>query len=277
MPNLHLTSASGSKSVDLWQVQEDKEERDGNVDVAGIPTFDSEETYLSGFTQQHKGEVTGKATGFRLSNQSGYSNDPVTALAEWVQEVMALVNGKQGTGFTLTHDERGDTYNVVLKNFAWTRSSGAKFEVEWDMSFRIGEGIMVQEDTTPGTANPSSTWSLDGNDLHHPLQYREQKKERFETAPMAFADSAEENLQESTSGPIRSISINARYTGPKSERNTFDQTMRGLIGQDTIVTYSSGFPGHDLDVMVNRYESTREAGITKVGEYSLELIEGVSG
>ena len=277
MPNLHLTSASGNMSVDLWQVQEDREKSDGFVDATASPSFDSDEAFLSGLTRQQQSEVTGKATAIRLSNQAGYSDDPVTALAEWVQEVMALINGKQGTGFELVHDERGETINIVLEDFAWTRSAGARFEVDWDMKLRVGEGIMVQEDTAPNPANPSSSWSLDGDDLHKPIQYREQKKMQFKPTPIAFASSPEENLQEATSGALRTVTISAEYTGPVPERNSFDQTMKGLIGQDQLVTYSSAFPGHELSVMVNNYESTQEAGITKHGEYSLELIEGVSG
>lgn len=276
MPNIHLETASGSKSVDLWQVQEDREERDGNVDVTSTPTFDSEGTYLSGLTQQHEAQLTGTATGIRLSKQPGYSNDPVTALAEWVQEVMSFVNGQQGTGLTLTHDERGETHNVVAASFGWTRSSGAKFEVSWDLKYRIGEGVMPEKDTPPGTASPGSTWTLDGNDLHHPIEYREQKRERLETAAMAFVDNAEENLVEATSGATRTITIKGRVTGSKATRNSFDQTMQGLIGEDTIVTYASAFPGHELNVMANNYESIRESGLTELGEYALELIEGTN-
>lgn len=273
MPNLHLESSSGT-TVDLWQVQEDQDSRDGNVDVADIPSFDADESYVSGLTQQHEGTLSGLATGNRLSRQSGYSDDPVTALAEWVQRVMALHNGQQGTGLTLTHDVRNQSVNVVLSTFGWTRTAGDSLELEWNMEFRIGEGVMVDGETAANTAAPSSTWSLDGRDLQHPMQYREEKSQRVEVAEMAYADSPEENLVKDRSGVTRSITITGRHTGSRSERKAFDDHLRSLIGQDQIVTYQSAFPGHALDVMVNRYDSLLEAGITRQGRYQLELIEG---
>lgn len=275
MPNLHLTT-SGGQTVDLWQIQEDRDERDGMVDVAAMPTFDSEETYLSGMTEVHNTSISGIATGNRLSNQSQYSSDSVTALAEWVQEVMALVDGKQGTGYSLTHDERGLDVNVILESFAWTRSGGERFQIEWDLEYQIGEGIMVNEEPTPNEANPSTSWSLDGRDLQSPIQYREEKRQRLETDEMLFAESAEENVISDQSSPIRTVTINGRHKGTRSERQAFDQHFRNLIGQDNIVTYQSAFPGHSLDVMVNKYESVLEAGRTRVGEYTLELIEGTN-
>jgi len=276
MPNLHLTSASGSKQVDLWQVQKDDEKRAGNIEVGATPSFDSDEAFLSGVTQQQGSELTGKATGIRLSNQSGYSNDPVTALAEWVQKVMSLINGKQGTGFELVHDEREQTLNVGLVNFKWTRTSGAKFEVNWRLTYRIGEGIMVQEDTAPNPANPSSSWSLGGVDLQYPEAYFEEKFSGVVTEPVAFASSPTENLLSTFTGASRKVVISGTYTGTQEKRNEFDRSIRELIGQDNIVTYSSAFPGHELDVMVSSYESTRQAGTTKKGDYFIELFEGKS-
>jgi len=274
MPNLHLT-AHGT-THDFWQVQEDRDSRQGNVDISNIPTFDSDEAYLTGMTEVHNTAISGRATGNRLSNQSGYSNDPVTALAEWVQEMMALLNGKQGTGYSLTHDERDRTANVILEGFGWTRTPGEKFELEWDLDYRIGEGIMVDEESTPGTASPSSSWSLDGRDLQHPVQYREEKRSRLGTDAMLFADTAEENVVTDESSPTRTITISGRQTGTIAERKAFDEHFRGLIGQDQIVTYQSAFPGHSLDVMVNNYESVLEAGATGQGQYNLELIEGTN-
>jgi hypothetical protein len=244
------------------------------VDVAMTPTFDSNEAYLSGMTEVHNQSITGLATGSRLSRQSDFSSDPVTALAEWVQRVMALVDGQQGEGYTLTHDERGLETTVVLESFAWTRRGGESFEVEWELAYQIGEGIMVDRDTQPNTASPSSTWTLDGRDLQYPKEYREEKRQRLDTDAMLFADSAEQNVITDESSPVRTITITGRHTGTRSERQAFDDHFRSLIGQDQIVTYESAFPGHSLDIMVNTYESVLEAGRTRVGDYALELIEG---
>jgi len=274
MPNLHLDT--GSQTIDFWQAQEDRDEREGEVDVSPSATYDSDEAYLSGMTEAHSQETTGIVTGNRLSRQTGYSNDPVTALAEWVQTVMALINGQQGQGYTLTHDVRDLERNVVLESFGWTRSSGEKLQLEWDLAYRIGEGVMVDNTTSTNPASPSSTWTLDGRDLQHPIQYREEKRQKLGTDKMLNASSAEQNTITSESGAVRTITISAEHTGTVSERKAFDDHMKLLIGQDTIATYQSAFPGHELDVMVNKYESVLEAGRTRVGEYSLELIEGTT-
>jgi hypothetical protein len=91
---------------------------------------------------------------------------------------------------------------------------------------------------------------------------------------MAYASSPSENLIKDTAGATRRITIVGRATGTKTERNSFDQAIRDHIGQDTTVSYQTAFPGHSLDVMVANYESSRQAGRTRLGEYSLDLIEG---
>lgn len=272
MPN--LTISSESASVDMWNIGEDRDERDGDTDVFDSPSFDSDEAYLAGMTESHTSSVSGTATGFRLSDQSGYSNDPVTALAEWVQKAMAFVNGQQGTGYTFTHDERDYTSNGVIVSFGWTRNSGAKFEVDWNLTYRIGEGVMTDGPIDVGAASPSSTWTLGGTDLQHPVQYREEKRQQFKPIEMLYADGPEQNVLESKAGARRTININGKHTGTVAERKSFDDTMTSYMGNDTTVTYQSAFPGHSIDVMVNRYESILEAGATDQGEYQLELIEG---
>ncbi len=274
MPNLHIDT--GSKTVDLWQAEQDRDERKGIVDVSPRPSFDSEDAFQSGMTEDHTGTVRGTATGNRLSDQPGYSNDPVTALAEWVQETMALVDGTQGTGYTLTHDVRGYSKNIVIESFGWTRDAGAKLEASWDMTFRIGEGAMVGGSTPPNTASPSSSWSLGGTDLQRMAQIRESKSQIVKGEPMVLADSAEENIIITQSGARRDVTIVGRHTGTRAEQQSFDSTMRGFMGQNQIVTYSSPFPGHTIDVMVDGYTSTLESGYTDHTDYELVLIEGVN-
>lgn len=276
MPNLHIEASDGS-TVDLYQIQEDRDERDGMVTTTPIPTYDSDETYLTGMTQSHNTSITGRATGFRLAREdNGYSSDPVIALAEWVQDVMALVDGKQGEGYQLTHDIRDIDTSVVLGSFGWLRSGGEIFDLQWSLEYRIGEGIMVDADPSPATADPGGAWLLDGIDLQYPIEWREEKRQKLETAEMTLAESAEENLVSEDSSPVRTVTINGKHTGTASERAAFDESIKALIGQDQIVSYQSAFPGHTLDVMVGRYESVLEAGKTRVGEYNLELIEGTN-
>lgn len=258
--------------IRLWQTQEDKNKTNGNVRIDSIYSEDSDLTLLTGLESIEELTYTGRATGIRLSKQQGYSSDPLTALAEWVVEMETFVNAKQGTGWTLDDNERGEQYNAVVQMFGWQRNKGAKFEVSWDLSAIWGQGAMVSSTRNPPSVNPSSAWTLDGTDLGSIDAYRQQKRQELKPYPIAFADAGQNDVL-SQSGAFRRIMIRGEKAGGL---NTFDNTMRSLVGQDQIVTFSEAFPGRDLNVMVKSYESTREAGRTRLGEYILEMIEGVA-
>lgn len=265
----------GTTSVSLWQAQEDKAETTGDVDVTNAPAYDSEEVLLTGLTKQEEVSLSGTATGNRLSAMSEYSDDSVTALAEWVQLAMAMVNGSQGRGFDLTSTERDRTIPCVIGSFGWTREEGAPLEVQWDISLKRGEGVMGKKAVSPGEADPGGPMTLDGIDLQQPLDFREQKQQNFDPAPLTLADTPDDTVQAADSGAERRITITGKHSGSIAERKSFDDSIRALIGQDMVVEYRSPFPGHTIDVMVDSFESTRESGWTRLGEYSLELVEGV--
>jgi len=263
--------------IGLWGINDDRDERAGNVDVTDLLSFGSEEAFLSGLTEEHSGSLSGKATGFRLSNESRYSSDPVTAIAEWVQEMMALLDGGQGDGYELSHAVRDYSKTVAIEDFSWSRDAGAKFEVGWNASFKIGDVTMASgAGTSVGEADPSSSWSLDGIPLQNMEQIQEQKQVKLNTTKMMFADSAEENSITQESGATRRINITGSHTGTRSERNSFDSAMRALIGKDKIVDYESPFPGHTLSVAVDNYDSDLEGGSETKTDYTLNLVEGTS-
>jgi hypothetical protein len=258
--------------VRLWQTQEDKNKTDGNVRVDSIYSEDSDKTLLTGLESIEELTYTGRATGIRLSQQSAYSSDPLTALAEWVVEMEEFVNANQGTGWTIDDGERGEQYNTVVQMFGWQRNKGAKFEVSWDLSGMWARGAMASKSRSPPSVSPSSSWTLDGTDLGSIDAYRQQKRQKLKPYPIAFADAGENEVL-SQSGAFRRIMVRGEKVGGL---NTFDNTIRSLVGQDQIVTFSEAFPGRDLDVMVKSFESTRESGLTRFGTYILEMIEGVS-
>lgn len=276
-PPARLNTPRGD--LELWGVSQDRDQRSGNIDVADMPTFGSDDAFLSSFTQSHTGTLSGRATGFRLSDDGGYSNDPVTALAEWVQEMTALVNGSQGDGYTFDHDVRGyGSKPVAVESFGWTRNEAAKYEVNWNLSLRIGDVTMSGDASlNPGPANPSSSWSIDGIDLQHHTEINEETNQQLSVDEMLFGDGAEDNVVTSSSGATRRVNISGTHTGTRTERQNFDDSMRALIGENKTVEYVSPFPGHTLTVGVDDFDSNLEAGRTGQTDYTMTLVEGTSG
>lgn len=274
------TLSDGSSTVTLLHTQEDVGTSKARVQPIPIPTFDSDETILIDFTNEEKPQLNGKANGIYLANSSvtradgsSYSSDPVTALAQWVQDVMAFINGSQGEGYTLSSTERNRDINVAVKNFSWRRTKGNQYEVNWDMQLVRGDVTMTDGTISPNSVNIGSSWTLAGNDLHSVRDYTEIKKQGLQSSPIPLG-SPSENIVFQKEGTKREIIITGRVDATQSTRNSFDSSIRNLIGDNTTSTYSSAFPGHDLEVMVKSFDPTREAGLTRIGDYSLKLIEG---
>lgn len=260
--------------IRLWQAQQDQTESRGDVDVKAFPNDDSDQALLVGLEALERLQYNGIATGLRLATNASYSSDPKTALAEWVAKIEALVDGKQGEGYTLVDDERSDNINVVIESFGWQREEGAALEVQWDMSVIWARGMMVSQDTTPDSVSPSQSWSLDGISLPPISSYRQTKDMQLEPVALPLSNPGEDDVKHQ-SGAQRRILINGQVTDTEG-LTTFDDQMQNRVGKDRIVTFSSGFPGRSKDVMINNYEGTREAGVTRMGEYVLELIEGTA-
>lgn len=262
--------------VRMWQAQDARLESKANVRPDAVTGEDSDNTLLTSLESQETFEYTGIATGMRLSTVSGYSSDPLTALAEWVAKAETLVNGAQGTGYTLEDTNRDRSENVTLESIGWQRNEGEKYEVKWDVAIDWANGIMPDRSTAPTPVDPWEGPSvIDGVDVENVQSVRESKQQQIEQYLIAFADPGE-NEAMADGGAIRKIIIRGDVEGTNVNRNNFDNHFLNLTGQDELVTYEAAFPGRELDVMVSNYESTREAGITQMNEYIIELVEGVA-
>lgn len=281
MPDIILTSTTGNRSTTLWNAQDDQREVQGNTRVDAPPTFQSDEALLTQLEGQEQFSLSGIATGNRISNQSGYSDDPLTALAEWVVEYEAYCNGQQGDGHTLSLPHRNLTYNGAISNISWEREAGAKYEVRWQLTFKRGRALQSPNDTSLDSVSPTSNAYLDDGNiyLHNIERKRVSKKQKIKTYPVAYADPGDNELLDK-SGVVRRWTVIGSVendTGdPDDERNQIDADIRALVGQDTAVTFTEPFPGRTKTVMVDSYETTREAGVTRLGKYALELVEGVA-
>lgn len=261
----------------LWNVQEDRSQTDGNVRVDSVYGTDSDNTILIGFESQEKFTLTGEAVGTQLASQSEYSDNPLTALAQWVVEFETYVNGRQGSGWDLTDDERQHTINVVNESLGWERREGEKYSVSFDVTCHWARGMMSSASETPPSVSPSGPATIDGIELPSLLSWRHDIRQPIEVYPIAFADTGGNEVK-AGGGAEREITLTGKYTDdPGSvtdEMNEFDDQMQSLVGQDKIVEFEEAFPGRTLSVMVRSYESTREAGKTRIGEYNMQLVEG---
>lgn len=269
-----MTVTLGGKR--LWQAQETRLESSGRMRQDSVLGEDSQDTLLTGLESLETFEYTGRVTGLRLSLNSGAPSDPMQALAEWVVDIETMVNGAQGTGYTLDDDNRDRTINTAIEMVGWQKQKGAKYEVNWDLALTWGHCIMPDYSSDPPTVNPREGPDiLDGQEITNIETRREQKRQELEEYPIAFADPGGDEIV-GNSGAVRQILLRGDAVGTRTERNSFDNHMLNLLGQDTIVQYESAFPGRTLDVMVTNYESVREAGVTRKGEYIIELVEGLA-
>lgn len=259
-------------STRLWQVQEDQSTTDSPVDVHSVYGTTSSETLLVGITSEESLTYAGYVSGMRIAQDAAYSNDPVTALAEWVVELESYCNGAQGTGYTLTDDERGDTKNVAIEAIGWQREQGQELSVNYEVSFLWGQGLAETGSRTVDSVSPGSSWTLGGTSLGAVQSYRQQKNQKMGYYPLAITQPGEDEILAET-GAVRRVMIRGEVTDLESP-NTFDDTMQSNVGTDTTLTFSSAFPGRSKEFMIERYDSFREAGWTRRGEYSLEMVEG---
>lgn len=267
-----ITLGSGSDQLTLYQAQETNRSIQGNVTVKSPFNTSAENTLLTGLEAQERVDYDGLVTGNRLSSLPEWPDDRVQAIAEWTANFEAFVNGKQGTGWSFEDTDRDRDINIVIETAGWQRSRAAKYEVEWNLSAIRGNGQMEQETPAPGPVNPTQGATLDGYDLDDVQQTQLRKEQPFSIFTKAFADPGSNGVK-ADGGPVRTFTLTGQIVG-ETYRNTFDDHIRSLVGSDTIVEYESAFPGRTTEVMVRDYESTRSAGITRLGEYAIEVVQG---
>lgn len=271
---IELTSSTGNRTTRFWQAQDDSRQIDGETDVFQTFGRRPDAAILSQLEAVESYTYTGIVTGNRLSQQAGYSNDPVTALAEWTAEAETFIDARQGDGHTLTDNERGETLNGVVTSFGWQRESGAELELRWDLEFWRGRASMRSEDQSIPNVSPSSTATLDGWDLGDLKSWRSDLQQTFEPFPVAYPSPGENELK-SNGGVVRKYTIRGQIIGT-TDANSFDSHIRSLAGSDTTVTFEEPFPGRSMTVMVDTYDSIREAGVPRFGTYDMTLIQGVT-
>lgn len=258
----------------LFTGQQSQVKGSGQVNVHSIHESSSEEALLTGFEQKESRVIPGRATANRISNQSGYSNDLSTALCEFAATLESFCNPEQGEGYTLTDDERGESVTVVVEQVSWVYKSDRSLDLRWEVTVRRSEGLMTSTSRNVESVSPGSTTTLDGNDLGHTRQIHLTKKLGLRDYLVALANTPDDNAALPEGGVTRQIDVSGDKYGSQSARNSWEDSLRALLGRDNIVTYSSGFPGRDLKVMLDEFDDTRTAGDTRITSYNLRVIEG---
>lgn len=263
----------GSRDTLLYNVQENMRTRTSDPSVDSIYSRDSEETFIVSLEEKGSVRIKGTATGVRLSGDANYSNDPLTALTQYVERITAYANPKQGIGWEVVNDYTGRTIPCIVEQVEIIMRRGEKYQAEFTIEVLRGDGMMPQQDISTGAVSPSTTSTLAGQDLHEVEELLVNKRLKMRQHTYALHD-ADENEVEARSGARQDFIIKGNVPGSESTRKTFDDNIDGPIGNNESVTYSSGFMGKDYNVVIQSHDSTREAGVTQLGGYYIEATEG---
>lgn len=271
-----VTLSDGAGSIELFQAQSLANETEGSVDVSPPPGFDSDTPFLTSLEQSGRATLQGVATGPRLSRDPDYNSDPLTALAEWAVAFESFVNGAQGDGYTLSRDYRNDSFNGYVETGSWTRRGGEKLELGWSMTFIRGQGAGPKNARTTQPVSPGGDYKLDGQKLEGITEVQVEKQQGVNVARRSAQAglSPDDNDLFSDEGATRTVRVTGRVPGDEATRNSFDATITDSIGQDEIVTFRDAFTGRTFDGMIRNFDATDEAGITRLGDYAVEFVEG---
>ena len=271
---IDLSDPDGGTSLTLWQAQTAEVSTLGAVDATSVQGEDSDQTFLTSIEQSGDLRYSGVVTGNRLSRQAGYSSDPVTALAEWVLDAERYVDGAQGTGYDLTDTRTGRTRRGVIESFEWTRAAGAPLQVEYNLGVTLGEGADPTGVTAPDAIGDATVLSVGGETIDTYREIQVSKSEETDAVRRAFADDPSDNDVLTDGGATREITVVGRVSGLKADRLAFDDALRDTIGQDEFITVTEPFTGRAFEGMINDFESSDEAGITRLGDFALTVVEG---
>lgn len=261
-------------SIPLFNVQQNRNSTNSQPDIDSIYSHASDQAFIVTLEQTGSLTINGRASGIRISNHSDYSNDPLTALAEYAAELIAHIDGQQGTGFRIENDHTGRDTNCILEEVTIIRRRAEKYEFDYSIEARKGrQSFMLVSVIDPDSVNPSSGADLGGLDLHEIEEIMWTVKQNLHVSTYAKRD-ASENEVVAQSGAELHITIRGSIPGDESTRKNFDTTIADHIGKNNATTFNSAFPGTSHEVVVLSHDAAREAGRTKIGQYEIDLVEG---
>lgn len=276
-----VTLSSSDLTLRLWNAQEDSIENEVGMVESSLFSRDTDEVFLLPLTVADEQSPNGICTANRLTGQSNYSNDPLTALGQFVNRLESFVDAKQG-GYSLSNDNRSRSIPCALRSASWEYRSGEPHQVEWSIECVRGRDFHFSFGSSSGPegTNPSTSASLAGYDLGELNSYRVTREQSLSTVEIPQLDRLDVDLDDNMTmmrgSPVRRIRIEGTKIGTESELASFEEGLRGQAGNIMeTVSFSEAFPGRDMQVAIADFSATRESGEVRRSHYRLELVEGI--
>lgn len=259
--------------LQLYTGQESTNAVAGSPDVTQPPGQTPADALLVALEAVESASVGGRATGLRISRQSGYSSDPNTALAEWLQEFESLVHPEQGTGYDIVDDERDRTITATVTSVSWTFAYGEPFDARWTLDATRGEGVMPSSSRSPSSDTPTNSPTIAGEDLDTVTEKRTELRMAVDETPIALTGTADTVITP-REGVVRTTTLAGRRSDTTANLRSFDDTLRGKVGGNQEVTYQTGMPGSSYTGVIGNYDSTYNAGTPALIDYALTFTQG---
>jgi len=259
----------------LWGAQESTTTSEARLNVTSVQTKDSDETIITGFRSAEQNPLSGTVTGPRLARNGDYPSDKRDAIAQYINELESFVSPTQGVGYTLSDDERDRDTTVIVQTATWTISYGAPYEARWTLDVARGEGVLSSSPRSVADTTPNSSETIDSTDMGTIDEKRTELSIDVDVSPIAYAD-ASETIIVPNSGVTRRVTISARKGGTLSSLRSFDDTMRGYVGNKSTRTFQTAMPGTSHEVLIESYDGTIRAGVPNILDYRCTLFEGLN-
>lgn len=207
--------------------------------------------------------IRGTVSAPRRARNDTSTSDWRQALANYADELEAAVDEFQGDpGYTLVDDQLGYSKSGVLESIQWSLSPGQIYELDYEATVRVGQGVFDTDQPTyqnPTVDSGMDVWlRIDGEDLPGFRNYQVQRSLEVNTAAIWNRDTAENNDQVVEAGPQTTVTFDGVISGDLASRQAKDQAVDAKVATADPITLETKFPGYSLDGFVTAYNSTLE-------------------
>lgn len=273
---LYLEDADTGRQLRLWNAQEFTADITVPETIYNPAATDTEDVILSVLRQQGSIGISGIVLGAqRIRDGATTESDPITATAEWILRLEAWLNGAPGTEAYQLRNTLTDTVtNCVPSAISWTQGVGETTSAEYSVELTFGDGLGADLGINPDTPGARDDDSFDSITLPHIYERTVDRSVELTSFEALLEADAEKNDQFIEGSPVKQVTLLGEHDGTFADQRTFDQQLRARAGDGDSYTFRSAFPGDEYEAALVGYESTREAGVTRYGEYAIELIAG---